>query len=843
MILFNLLEIPEDVAIHLIFTCAKTLSQRDPSTLAQPRALSIDQSLQAVIQRGSVLKSTTPTDFSLPETLLDLKNTDTENLESLNSREILRLALYVATRSSLEFVDPTTSERIHTLGEEKMRQWEQRRGYDLDVKPVAAEMYLTSEFHVGNDTLHNRSHPISRHLLSALSLSAFCARASGLRLVSEAHAGPLVPLLSEEEMIATSRAGAKYLTKLGQVMFGRYCVENDHQHHAHLHDSEEEQLNEPSTISNDIDNSNNKNWCKYCTGAVSCLVISAIQEFSDELGHEDLNAFVDPKPIVQSHHLFTRKRSDSPPSLITFDHSHEYHSESAVSEFFSLPKTKGKPGSLSDFVTNALGPSIPVYPYNGTAQPVFIFDDTSTTMDDHNDRPDLGCKDTSASQSQQDEPASLSEQDLLKPMTRLEVDLAEAIATPSPVILPYSLYNSMAAISLGLHPSFESVHEAVVSSSRRESVSSECESDKMKPTLSNITNDLHSVIEDSEEPGNTSGAIKPNEYNLRVLGGTVSPAQNVLVDQQTNENLDQSALVSADTTIGPEVGHNSQLYPPESPIKMTENKLGETNDAQLDSNMTPLSNSPPVLSMKHSRGDKEGHDGLITSGISCVSDEVESNPSDTENQSSTLTDVTHEVEALSTSVGSDSNGYSSGSNSSDSATDHSPSEGSDGQAKMSTKHHRRRLLVDDAKRKQEQLERVKEQLKLKALGKIRQQVSFWEERRVLEQKDVGVVEVDDEETITAQDEIEAKGKVQDGERLYRLNISKGNMDTTSGDTGNNRVSIVTGAGAAQGKLDQLSVEPISPGNSQSSQHHDHSPHVAPPRKLLGDNKKTPVGVA
>ncbi|KAG0045452.1 hypothetical protein BGZ83_009351, partial [Gryganskiella cystojenkinii] len=57
---------------------------------------------------------------------------------------------------------------------------------------------------------------------------------------------------------------------------------------------------------------------------------------------------------------------------------------------------------------------------------------------------------------------------------------------------------------------------------------------------------------------------------------------------------------------------------------------------------------------------------------------------------------------------------------------------------------KKRLLVDDAKRKQEQLDKIKAQLELRALGKIRQQVSFWEEKGVLEQKVVGVVEVEED---------------------------------------------------------------------------------------------------
>lgn len=56
--------------------------------------------------------------------------------------------------------------------------------------------------------------------------------------------------------------------------------------------------------------------------------------------------------------------------------------------------------------------------------------------------------------------------------------------------------------------------------------------------------------------------------------------------------------------------------------------------------------------------------------------------------------------------------------------------------------HHRQQLVDDTQRKQEQLDRIKAQLELKRLGKIRQQVSFWEEKGVLEQRVVSVEEVE-----------------------------------------------------------------------------------------------------
>ncbi|KAG0249201.1 hypothetical protein BG011_009515 [Mortierella polycephala] len=87
--------------------------------------------------------------------------------------------------------------------------------------------------------------------------------------------------------------------------------------------------------------------------------------------------------------------------------------------------------------------------------------------------------------------------------------------------------------------------------------------------------------------------------------------------------------------------------------------------------------------------------------------------------------------------------------------------------KRKMRRHKRRLLVNDAKRKQEQLERIQAQLELKTLGKIRQQVSFWEEKGVLEQKVVAMLEVDDDsdETNNASNNDSFVKRQQDEPRL------------------------------------------------------------------------------
>ncbi|KAF9985858.1 hypothetical protein BGZ75_002484, partial [Mortierella antarctica] len=130
---------------------------------------------------------------------------------------------------------------------------------------------------------------------------------------------------------------------------------------------------------------------------------------------------------------------------------------------------------------------------------------------------------------------------------------------------------------------------------------------------------------------------------------------------------------------------------------------------------------------------------------------------------------------------------------------------------------KRRLLVDDAKRKQEQLDRIKAQLQLKDLGKIRQQVSFWEEKGVLEQKVVAMVEVEEEEEeedekkpeeaekkyLSSKDELSSSGKHRSADDLQA-------PEGREHDARDKTVVI-------QGKMaDVMLGEPLSPGNSQLS---------------------------
>ncbi|KAG0069077.1 hypothetical protein BGZ93_006866, partial [Podila epicladia] len=143
-----------------------------------------------------------------------------QDLSSLNSQEIVRVAIYVMKRSHLGFADPFTSEKVHTAGEEYSKQ------YNQDLHPMASsasEIYLSRKFNIGKSVLHNPSYPLRRPLESAISIATFCAKASGgLRSKSSISALPSSP---------SSVAGAERLAKLGQIIFGGPCSHAGHSHH------------------------------------------------------------------------------------------------------------------------------------------------------------------------------------------------------------------------------------------------------------------------------------------------------------------------------------------------------------------------------------------------------------------------------------------------------------------------------------------------------------------------------------------------------------------------------------------------------------------------------------
>ncbi|KAF9108659.1 hypothetical protein BGX27_008271 [Mortierella sp. AM989] len=847
-------EIPKDVADHLIYVFAKALSQRgklfvnkscNPATLAQPRAHSIHQSFQVIIQ--NISDSSIPTGSTLPLSAAssDFMKVEPNDLRLLNSHELLRLVIYVATKSSLEFVDPITSEQVHTEGEKKTKIREQRaEGQDITL--TAAEMYLSSDFHIGNSTLHNHSYPISRHLLSALSIATFCARASGLKVHSETYDNQSsLSLPSAEVVEAASMAGAKFLTKLGQIMFGGPCSLAGHQHHIHSHELHE------------INNMHNNRWCKYCSGAISCLVIAALQEFSDGLGPHDLDAFDDSKMGISTT---TSSESElglsQPSSFIVFDHSHEYHGDAVIAGFVNLPRKKNKQGSLSDFVANALGADIATASEN---------DSSSFKIERELNRTSsfqpLGTGDLEFASTPPPPPHTpIAYEETIKPTTRLEIDLAEAIATLSPVVTSASTFNTLPAVALGIHPSFESVHEAIISSSRRSSASSpgglgfqspsrapssmplfSVESDATLPTASHISTRNSAKHEKQQPQRSNSNDGKRNDSGAFLVSDISTPNDDTAGDE---------GYVFARTEL--DIEDNERLtLPPSAPLVLTEpinnaavvvDHTPSTHEQSFPGlsfpRTAPMSTSPISPSIA-AEGEITSHHHHITLDDSHLSqdDELSSNGSDSDDQvsggviNSPLPDLISSTYSSSCSM----SGYdsTSGSYSSDSSSGHNPNEDKI-QERQRMKHYKRRMLVDDAKRKSEQLERIKAQLQLKTLGKIREQVSFWEEKGVLEQKNVGVVDVEDIDQVETEKGSNSTDLLENfklGRRNEGLCLMQQRRD--HGDT--EKVSMLTTpVTGIQHTSDKLRLEPISPGNCQPPDHFD-VPNLAPPRKSLGNN--------
>lgn len=123
-------------------------------------------------------------------------------------------------RSHLDFADPFSSEKVHTAGEEYSKQHNK-------VHPMvsaAADIYLSKNFNIGKSVLHNPSYPLRRPLESAIAIATFCAKASGgLRSISS--------LSTPQSPTPSSIAGAKWLAKLGQIIFGGPCSHAGHSHH------------------------------------------------------------------------------------------------------------------------------------------------------------------------------------------------------------------------------------------------------------------------------------------------------------------------------------------------------------------------------------------------------------------------------------------------------------------------------------------------------------------------------------------------------------------------------------------------------------------------------------
>ncbi|KAF8984575.1 hypothetical protein BGZ46_007590, partial [Entomortierella lignicola] len=509
--------------------------------------------------------------------------------------------------------------------------------------------------------------------------------------------------------------------------------------------------------------------------------IAALQEFSNELGPCSLVALQG--PVKSDLNLY----QSSP--FIIFDHSHEYHGDSIASGF-ALPQTEDGQKSLS---ADTLGCDI-----------------TATYIDDNN-----GIKIKSLRTGNTPPTPRLTfnnhKSESSKPMTKLEIDLAEAVATPSPVVLSVPVFAAAPASPLGIYPSFDSVHESIVLSSQQANTSTpegmeiqgvDNDNQPLSPIIplapNSITHDISNDVGSMENQPNSKddgseGLIDSHESEARVSCGNIADTEN---------DLDMKVKQSTTSLAMPQTS--------EEPIISS---TSETVNDIIDSNILE-SLQTPVLESLNSDGKqpKDYLEVLTTTPI----------------LSTPTTDISGTFSGYSTDSGS---GYDqvSGSCSSDSATEGS-SHKDTSLEKQRKKLHKRRLLVDDAKRKQEQLERVKAQLQLKALGKIREQVNFWEEKGVLEQKTVAVVEMDDEDEIEKSladnaDVVNAKGK-----QTHNLKIGSMHqyLDHDHGDTkSSSRISVHTNS--ASRKIDKLKQEPASPGNCQSPDNPD-APKPAPRRE-------------
>ncbi|KAF9082569.1 hypothetical protein BGX23_012326 [Mortierella sp. AD031] len=249
------------------------------------------------------------------------------DLDGLNSQEIIRLAIYVIKRSPVELADPVLCEKVHTEGEKKRASAAAaaasgggggalRRGSSAgssrkgtttagggggETKITASSIYLTKDFDIGNSVLHHRSKRPSRAMESVLSIGTFCARASrpspsqarrtsgGSRISTDGDSNNNSTLARPP----AAMVGAKWLAKLGQVVFGGPCAQAGHSHHRRrrasldmIDSSSSRAANETTSNSGTQQTATtqrlapNEKLCKHCSGAMTCLAISILRESS-----------------------------------------------------------------------------------------------------------------------------------------------------------------------------------------------------------------------------------------------------------------------------------------------------------------------------------------------------------------------------------------------------------------------------------------------------------------------------------------------------------------------------------------------------------------------------------
>ncbi|KAF9274713.1 hypothetical protein BGZ88_002836 [Linnemannia elongata] len=148
------------------------------------------------------------------------------DMDILNSQEIVRLAIYVMKRSSIELADPVLCEKVHTEGEK--RRAAAAASAAATGGGGASSIYLTKDFDIGNSLLHHRSKRPSRSLESVLSIATFCARASNPS-ARRASAGAMTCLaisILREASSSSSSTTDSALSGQGREIGGRVSAKN-----------------------------------------------------------------------------------------------------------------------------------------------------------------------------------------------------------------------------------------------------------------------------------------------------------------------------------------------------------------------------------------------------------------------------------------------------------------------------------------------------------------------------------------------------------------------------------------------------------------------------------------
>ncbi|KAF9424656.1 hypothetical protein BGZ94_007995, partial [Podila epigama] len=234
---------------HSIQQSLTIIAQQRTSTTILPSSSSsssssVSVSVSSVLSRASsktLGRSNTTKNsrskLSFTSTTSVFRKVTHQDLSLLNSQEIVRLAIYIMKHSDLDYADPLTCERVHTAGEDYYTKRNNNNNNNAEHKQqptttmsAAAEIYFSETFHIGQSVLHNPEYPLKRPLESTIAIATFCAKASGGLRTKSSYAQP-APQRTTPNSIASSRAGAKWLARLGQIIFGGPCSHAGHPHH------------------------------------------------------------------------------------------------------------------------------------------------------------------------------------------------------------------------------------------------------------------------------------------------------------------------------------------------------------------------------------------------------------------------------------------------------------------------------------------------------------------------------------------------------------------------------------------------------------------------------------